>query len=44
MHPHNVLHILVNKQLSRPGGSQFEVVRPRAGLYMEFFSAGERMD
>ena len=23
--------------LTRPGGSQFEVVRPRAGLYTDFF-------
>ena len=28
----------------RPGGSNFEVVRPRAGLYMDLFSAGEIMD
>ena len=28
----------------RPGGSKFEVVRPRPGLYIDLFSAGEIRD
>ena len=33
-----------HETIARPGGSKFEVVRPRVGLYTDFFFGGERMD